>query len=53
MALVADREYPEHLYYDLEHQIWYEALDDGTVRAGFTPLAVELAGDVLVFSPSA
>lgn len=51
MALVQGREYPEHLYYDLENQIWYEPLADGTIRAGFTPIAIELAGDVLVFTP--
>ena len=51
MALVEGKEYPEHLYYDLDNQVWYEALDDGTVRAGFTPLAIDLAGDVLVFTP--
>ena len=51
MALVEGKDYPEHLYYDLDNQVWYEALDDGTIRAGFTPLAIELAGDVLVFTP--
>ena len=51
MALVEGKEYPEHLYYDLDNQIWYEALADGTIRAGFTPLAIELAGEVLVFTP--
>jgi len=51
MALVDGKDYPEHLYYDLENQIWYEPLADGTVRAGFTPLAIELAGEVLVFTP--
>ena len=51
MTLVEGKDYPEHLYYDLDNQLWYEALDDGTVRAGFTPLAIELAGDVLVFTP--
>jgi glycine cleavage system H protein len=51
MALVDGREYPEHLYYDLENQIWYEPLPDGTIRAGFTPLAIALAGEVLVFTP--
>ena len=51
MALVQGKEYPEHLYYDLDNQIWYEPLADGTIRAGFTPLAIELAGDVLVFTP--
>lgn len=43
--------YPQHLFYDLENQIWYEPLGDGMIRAGFTPLAMELAGDVLVFTP--
>jgi glycine cleavage system H protein len=51
MALVDGREYPEHLYYDLGNQIWYEPLPDGAIRAGFTPLAIALAGDVLVFTP--
>mgnify|MGYP000205040794 CR=1 FL=1 len=43
--------YPQHLFYDLENQVWYEPLGDGTIRAGFTPIAMELAGDVLVFTP--
>jgi glycine cleavage system H protein len=51
MALVDGKEYPEHLYYDLENQIWYESLPDGTIRAGFTPIAIGLAGEVLVFAP--
>ena len=51
MAKVQDIEFPETLLYDLDNQIWYERLADGTVRAGFTPLAMTLAGDVLVFTP--
>ena len=51
MALVQGKEYPEHLYYDLDNQIWYEALPDATIRAGFTPIAIELDGEVLVFTP--
>jgi glycine cleavage system H protein len=51
MALVQGTEFPEHLYYDLGNQVWYEPLPDGTIRAGFTPLAIELAGEVLVFTP--
>jgi glycine cleavage system H protein len=51
MALVQGKDYPEHLFYDLDNQIWYEALPDGTIRAGFTPIAIELAGEVLVFTP--
>ena len=51
MALVQAKDYPEHLYYDLDNQIWYEPLADDTIRAGFTPIAIELAGEVLVFTP--
>ncbi|MDX2203191.1 MAG: hypothetical protein NW223_10605 [Hyphomicrobiaceae bacterium] len=51
MALVASHEFPEHLYYDLANQVWYAPLDNGDIRAGFTPLAIELAGEVLVFTP--
>ncbi len=51
MAYVDGRDYPEHLHYDLANQIWYEALADGTIRAGFTPIAIALAGEVLVFAP--
>ncbi len=51
MALVDGREYPEHLYYGLENQIWYEPLADDTIRVGFTPIAIALAGEVLAFAP--
>lgn len=51
MALIDGKNYPEHLYYDLPDQIWYEALEDGTVRTGFTPAAMDLTGEILVFNP--
>ena len=51
MALVDGKNYPEHLYYDLENQIWYEPLPEGVIRAGFTPIAIKLAGEVLIFTP--
>jgi glycine cleavage system H protein len=44
-------EFPAHLLYDIENQIWYEPLDDGTVRAGFTRWAANLMGEILVFTP--
>jgi len=44
-------EFPDHLHYDVENQIWYEPLVDGTARAGFTSWAVSLMGEVLVFTP--
>jgi len=51
MAIVQGRTFPDQLFYDLTNQIWYEALADDSIRAGFTPLAMELAGEVLVFTP--
>ena len=51
MAVIQDVTYPEDLYYDIENQIWYEPLEDGTIRAGFTPIAMKLLGDVLAFTP--
>jgi len=48
---VLDDEFPDRLLYDMDNQIWYEPLGDGTVRAGFTAWAAKLMGDVLVFTP--
>jgi glycine cleavage system H protein len=48
---VQNNEFPDHLFYDMDNQIWYESLDDGNVRAGFTTWAASLMGDVLVFTP--
>jgi glycine cleavage system H protein len=46
-----DPDFPEHLLYDIENQIWYELLDDGTIRVGFTKWAAKLMGEILVFTP--
>jgi glycine cleavage system H protein len=51
VVTLQDSEFPDHLLYDVENQVWYAALDDGTVRAGFTTWAANLMGDVLVFTP--
>ena len=51
MVRVQDNDFPDHLLYDVDNQIWYEPLVDGTVRAGFTTWAANLMGDVLVFTP--
>lgn len=51
MVSVRGSEYPDQLLYDVTNQVWYEPLADGTVRAGMTAIAVELAGDVLAFTP--
>jgi glycine cleavage system H protein len=51
VARVQDHDFPDHLLYDVENQIWYEPLPDGTLRAGFTSWAVALMGETLVFTP--
>ncbi len=48
---IADHEFPEDLHYDVENQIWYAPLPDGTIRAGFTSWAAAFMGEVLVFTP--
>lgn len=51
MARIQGYEFPEDLLYDVENQIWYAPLPDGTVRVGFTSWAAAQMGDVLVFTP--
>jgi len=51
MVFVRGCAFPEERYFDVTNQIWYEPLPDGTVRAGFTAIALALAGEVLVFTP--
>lgn len=51
MVMLDGSEFPEHLLYDIANQIWYAAVPDGTVRAGFTAWSAKLMGDVLVFTP--
>jgi len=51
VAIVQGYEFPENLLYDIENQIWYLPLGDGTMRAGFTSWSAALMGEVLVFTP--
>lgn len=51
VARIQDHDFPAHLLYDVDNQIWYEPLPDGALRAGFTSWAVALMGEVLVFTP--
>jgi glycine cleavage system H protein len=51
LARVQEHDFPEHLLYDIENQIWYAPLPDGMLRAGFTSWAAALMGELLVFTP--
>jgi glycine cleavage system H protein len=51
VVTVQASDFPDDLLYDMDNQVWYAPLDDGTARAGFTRWAANLMGDVLVFTP--
>ena len=51
MVKLEGSDFPDHLLYDIANQIWYEPLENGTIRAGFTAWAAKLMGEVLVFTP--
>jgi len=51
VATVEGYEFPEDRLYDIENQIWYTPLADGTLRTGFTAWSAALMGEVLVFTP--
>jgi len=48
---VRGNELPDDLLYDVSNQVWYQPLGDGTVRVGISSVAVDLAGEVLAFTP--
>src|SRR5262249_31647451 len=51
MAQVQGYDFPDHLLYDVENQVWYAPQPDGTIKTGFTAWAAALMGEVLVFTP--
>ena len=42
---------PDDLLYDVENQIWFKELGDGTVRLGMTMVATAMAGKLVAFTP--
>ena len=42
----ASLEFPDALYYSVEHQMWARLEADGTVTVGITALGVKLSGEV-------
>ena len=43
---------PDDLLYDVENQIWFKELGDGTVRVGMTAIATAVMPSFTVPSPS-
>ena len=42
---------PDDLLYDVENQIWFKEVGDGTVRVGMTSIATAMAGKLVAFTP--
>ena len=42
---------PDDLLYDVENQIWFRELGDGTVRLGMTSVATAMAGKLVAYTP--
>jgi glycine cleavage system H protein len=42
---------PDDLLYDVENQIWFKELGDGTVRLGMTTVATAMAGKLVAYTP--
>ena len=53
MATVRGCNLPDDLLYDVQNQIWYRELEDGTVRIGMTAVATAMAGRLVAFTPKA
>lgn len=51
MTIVRGCKFPEELFYDVQHHVWYRSAEDGLVLAGISQVGVALAREVIVFTP--
>ena len=51
MAIVRGCNFPDGLFYDVPHHVWYRQEADGLVRLGMTVVGAALAREVLIFTP--
>lgn len=42
---------PDELLYDVDNNIWFREMEDGTVRLGMTAVATAMAGQLVAFTP--
>ncbi len=42
---------PDDRLYDVDNHIWFQELDDGTVRLGMTAVATAMAGKLVAYTP--
>ncbi len=53
MAKVRGCNLPDYLLYDVPNHIWYQELDDGSVKVGMTAVATAMAGRLVAYTPKA
>lgn len=51
MPVVKGCKLPDDLLYDVDNQIWFKELGDGTVKVGMTAVATAMAGRLVAFTP--
>lgn len=51
MAVVKGCTLPDELYYDVDNNIWFRDMGDGTVKLGMTAVATAMAGQLVAFTP--
>ena len=51
MPVIRGCNLPDDLLYDVDNNIWFKELGDGTVRIGMTAVAVAMAGQLVAVTP--
>lgn len=51
MPVVKGCNLPDDLLYDVDNNIWFKELGDGTVKLGMTAVATAMAGQLVAFTP--
>lgn len=49
--LIRGCEFPDELWYDVEHQVWARPAGDGNVTVGITAMGIKLAGEIYMCRP--
>lgn len=51
MPVVKGCNLPDDLLYDVDNNIWFKEVGDGTVKLGMTAVATAMAGQLVAFTP--
>ena len=51
MPVVKGCNLPDDLLYDVDNNIWFREMGDGTVKLGMTAVATAMAGQLVAFTP--